>query len=317
MTNIIQPNQVTNARYDFSSVQKNLIYRVLGELQPLMSKKTIEEKEHLFKFKLKDLAKSNNYDDFITEAKKVIQKPVEYYYSIVGENGKERKWHVLTSLISGIKHELNSEYITIKIPSDAIPFFCYYGLMGFTHLNQTIAITLKSMYSKRLYELCCRWKDKGGFVMPIDELRSVLMLENKYKLMGHFKSRILNTAQKELKEKADLWFEYDLKKVDSRSYNVVSFKIHHNSSEALKDGQKGDQGEKYSFVWRFLQYSFSSNQSDKANVIADQIANNGQLDIAYDRFVRLDDELTQGKKEKTDLIRITKFFLKEDLNIKY
>ena len=145
----------------------------------------------------------------------------------------------------------------------------------------------------------------------------MLHIENKYKKLKDLKICVLDPAKERMKESADVWFEYDLKKVDSRSYNVISFKIYRNSEDALKEGKKGKQGEKYSFVWRFLQHSFSANQNDKANVIADQIVSSGHLNTAYDRFVRLDDELTTGKKERLDIIKITKFFLKEDLNIKY
>jgi len=311
MKNIIQPNQVTNARYDFTSVQKNILYQIIERLQPLMTKEEIKLEEQQFTFKLKEIDPNRNYQRIIQEVKKLYSKPIEYTFT--PKNG--RKTEVLSTVIGSVIHEENSEEVTFIVPSYAMPFFCYYGAIGFTSLQKTIAISLRSTYSKRIYELCCRWKDKGGFVMPISELRSILMLENKYKLIGHFKSRILNTAQKELKEKADLWFEYDLKKVNSRSYNIISFKIHQNSIEAIKHGNKGQQGEQYSFVWRFLQHAFPMNNSDKANMIADQITSNGQLDIAYNRFVRLDDELTQGKKERVDIIRITKHFLKEDLNI--
>jgi len=314
MGKIKQSNIATTAKYEYTKVQKNVMFLIVRELQPLMTKEELEWKEHTITIQLSALDANNNYKRIKGELTKLRRKDIEFVFQRNGEPAAE----VVTGLISSFKHVPNSKEVTIYIPSAVLPFLCSIG-RGYTELQTIVALSLRSTHSQRMYELCHRWKNHrgAGFSYPISELKAMLGVESKYKQIGELKKKVLNVAHKELKEKADVWFDYTLEKRHSRSYNWIVVKIHQNSPEAIKDNRKGEKGDKYSFVWRFLQHSFSSNQSDKANVITDQIANNGDLDTAYDRFARLDDELTTGKKERLDIIRITKYFLKEDLNIKY
>ena len=53
----------------------------------------------------------------------------------------------------------------------------------------------------------------GKFGKTIDQLRTMFMLEDKYPLLPLFKKRVIEVAQKELKEayeenQCDLWFDY-------------------------------------------------------------------------------------------------------------
>ncbi|MDR0698941.1 MAG: replication initiation protein, partial [Tannerella sp.] len=42
------------------------------------------------------------------------------------------------------------------------------------------ALSLPSYYAKRMYELCCRWKDKGFYRTTLKEFRKMMMVEDKF-----------------------------------------------------------------------------------------------------------------------------------------
>ena len=67
-----------------------------------------------------------------------------------------------------------------------------------------------------MYELCCRWADKGGFEITLVEFRKILFIEDKFKQIVQLKDRVLDMAQRELKESADVWYDYSLEKRESR-----------------------------------------------------------------------------------------------------
>ena len=52
----------------------------------------------------------------------------------------------------------------------------------------------------------------------------MFQLEDKYKKPNEFKKYVLEVAYKELKEKADVWFEYSMKKASKGEY-YVNFKL--------------------------------------------------------------------------------------------
>ncbi|BDD13175.1 replication protein B (plasmid) [Fulvitalea axinellae] len=311
---LIQPNQVTNAKYSFSKIQKNILYHVISELQPRMTKGEVKMEETKITLKLRDIDTNRNYQRVIDECKKMMRKQISYVLN--KDNGKSTI--VLATTVAAVTHDHGSEEISFILPSYAMPFFCYYGALGFTSYQKVLALSLKSTYSKRFYELCNRWKDKGGFTIPLKELREMLELENKYPKISHFRARVMDPAQKELQEVADVWFEYELSKFKSRSYNRISFKIFQRNAkgEAVrKDPSKATKKEKYSYVVRFLYLTFPAHHSNKAVEITDALMKMKYLDEVYSRFMRLERDLNLGKKNRADIERVTRFILKEDFEL--
>ena len=304
-----QNNTVSTAKYEYSAVQKNVMFRLIEYLQPLMTENEMEWQEHNLTIPLKDLDKNRNYDRIKDDLKALRDKSLEFR---IKKNGAKRETEIVTGLISSFEHEFGSEEIKIQIPSRVLPFLCYIG-GGYTSLQTVIAISLKSIHSKRAYEICCRWKNKDGFSYPLEDFKEMMGISGKYKQIIQLKERVLNVAKRELEEKADVWFDYSLEKKHSRAFNWIHVKIFTQSPKATKKGKKGDM---YSFLWRFLQHAYPSIKSDKAMVICEELTNTDRLKEAYQRFIRLDDELTQGKKKKTDIIPMIKHILKEDFNIK-
>lgn len=306
---IIQPNRLTTSKYEFSRIQKNIVYHIIGHIQDLMTRENYtydEEKNIKFSIELSTLDPNRNYEQIKEEGRKLIGKVVEYDFI----NNKGRETNCITTLISAFKHEDKAKEISVVIPSTALPFLCYIG-DGFTQYRKTIALSLNSNYSMRLYELCCKWSDKEGFTMSLNDLRKILNIENSYKQLSHFRVRVLDHAQKELEVKADVWFTYKLEKVKSRSFNVIHFKVFSND---LK--KKVNMKDLYSKVYTKLSTLVPSDDNSATFHICDKIMEQGYLNRFYERLNELDDDLASGKLNgRTHLNATIRKILKEDYNI--
>ena len=261
----------------------------------------MEYSEQEITIELKKIEKNNNYQRIKDSVKSLASKQVEYHINIPGINGKSHQIQEnITSLISGIKYIRNSQYISFIVPSQACRFFCYLG-GGFTPIQKTIAIGLSSIYSKALYELCCRWEDKGGYNCSIEDLKVYLSIENKYKQIAHFRQRVLDDSISELKEKADLFFTYSLIK-SNKKYERISIKIHRNYRN--KSGFSGVKERHYIYVYSFLNIYFPNYKDTKALDYTEILVQQNNLEKAFYRFQRLDDELTSGHKTKKDIFSL-------------
>lgn len=306
---IIQPNKITNARYEFSKVQKDIMIHIMGALQDRMT----SNQQTLFgevtvMIELKDLDENRNYQRIRDEAAQMKKKDIEYETKT--ENGKETE--ILTSLISGISYEKGSRMIGFDIPSKAVPVLCYIG-DGYTKFRQLVSLSLRSAYSKRIYELCCRWEDREGFRMPMKEFRATLAIPESYR-NSNIKQRVLDPCKDELKKDADVYFEYDLEKSKgSKKYDQIVFKVITKKDHKLQSKEEKTELNKkmYSGVYGFL----SSFFPDRAWVVADHLNLNDKLEEAYDRLSRLDDEYCKGSKKKADVIRLVRHIAKEDWGI--
>lgn len=160
---------------------------------------------------------------------------------------------------------------------------------GFTAYNKNIALSLQSVYAKRMYELCCRWKDKGFLRISIDEFRHMFCIEDKFNKISELRVNVLDLAQKMLTEYADLTFRYELKKENnSRSFNWLNIWITTDNQDTKdKATQKA-----YETVYNFLYDLF---RNSRAMEITDYIADNKELKRAAERIIRLRGDINSGR----------------------
>lgn len=310
---LVQPNSVTNAKYDYTECQENIITEMYDALQKHLTKEKPIQTDLFGNPTLiidaKTIIKGKNKPYVLEQAKRIRTQTIEFAYV----NQKGQTEDVYTGLVNTVRDIRETNTIELEISKWAIPYLLYWGKgIGGTIFRKSLAITLRGIYAKRLYKLCCRWEDRGGFQMSVDEFRELFGLENKYKALYDLKKRVLEPAKKELKENADLYFEYSLQKIKSRSYNNILFKI-----LGTKNNKDDSIGEWYQFVYNFICRTYPAYQNDKAMTITDQLAeDNAILRQAYNKFAKLDDQFTSGKKNQEDIIKLTKHILKNDFELK-
>lgn len=285
----------------------NIMYLIVDELQKKMNKDFYEEytEEHIT-IELSKVDKNNNYSRVRDAVKSLMSKSVEFTYNIPNTTKiKEQS----TNIVSGYEHIRKTHYITIDIPSKVSKFLCYIG-GGYTSFQKTIAISLTSIYSKRMYELCCRFQDKGGYSNSISEFKFYLNITNKYEKISHLKSKVLEIAERELKQKADFYFSYSLKKT-GRRYESISIKIHRNV--AVNQKYIGIKQKTYSSVYQFLCRYYPTYVDNSALIYTDNLGSNGTLELANNRFLRLDDDISLGRKTKDDVMNLLKKVILKEL----
>lgn len=299
---IKQPNHISTARYTLSALEINIMYLIVDELQNKMQKDfNGNYKEEHIVIELSSIEKNNNYSRIKKAIKSLMTKSVEFVYNIP-ETGKTMER--CTNIVSGFDYvrKSNNKCITIDVPSKVSKFLCYIG-GGYTAFQKTIAISLNSVYSKRMYELCCRWLDKGGYSNSIMEFKYYLNISTKYSKISHLRSKVLETAKNELENKADLFFTYSLNKTGKKITNI-SIKIHRNIK--VNERFVGVRQKSYAEVYMFLSRYYPNYTNNSAQMYTDNISSFGAIEVARDRFVRLDDDVSYGRKTKEDVRNLLK-----------
>jgi plasmid replication initiation protein len=74
-------------------------------------------------------------------------------------------------------------------------------------------LSLDNIYSKKLYRFLKKLQKYGRVEVPIEEIRSFLEVEDKYKNhFGLFELYVLKPAIEEINTKTDLYVEYETKR---------------------------------------------------------------------------------------------------------
>ena len=226
---IRQHNAITKARYEMSALEKNILYMLLAQLreEDLPSK--------IYRIEITELQKITGRDvdhiQFSRTTKKLVGRLLHTHY----DEDKELSLNILSSG----EYKRNSGAIELEL-SQEIRMFLFALKNNFTQFGFAIALSLKSKYSKRIYEMICQYKDTGILRISITELKARLCLtdtktkKDKYPKYGLLRAKVLDVAQKELDAKSDVTFTYEAVKT-GKKYTHLTFTIRRKGTHPPKD----------------------------------------------------------------------------------
>lgn len=221
---IYQSNKLTEARYEFSLLEKKAFMLIIKRVREQFIDSDKGQKDlfnRLFlKFTPNDVDMERGKASDIYNAMRSLRKR-EFYVD-------NEEFELSTGFIDKAKHFKKEGYFEIVVGDEILPYILDVAKQ-YTSFNFLVAMSFKSVYSVRFYEWLCEWKSAGGFKLSISELKSRLMVEDKYSLYGHLKDKVINVAYKEIKSafddgKCDLFFEYSEYK-DGRHVAGLNIKI--------------------------------------------------------------------------------------------
>lgn len=202
---ITKDNKLIEAKYRLSKSEAQLIFTVISQINPQR-----DEDFKSYKINVDDFMKFINTKtkDTFGRIEAVVDKLQQNILKIKLDPKSNR--YTKVGWIMAAEYNPDKREIYIMLHRDLKPFLL--GLKEkFTSYRLEYIISLKSVFSIRLYELLKQYentKHRTRF-FTVDELKDKLEIKSKYPSYGMFKQRILITAQKELKEKTDIYFDFE------------------------------------------------------------------------------------------------------------
>jgi plasmid replication initiation protein len=212
---LIQDNVITTARYEMTALEKNILYAVMAQIE---NDDPLTKYYKISTFDIADIKDMRVRQGYFQEA---LKKLLTREFIIKKPDGNTLQITIISS----------AEYCTdgcIEIGIDLKMRSYLFALKkNFTVFGLEVAISLKSKYSKRLYEMLCQFKSTGLFRITIAELKERFQLINaegvdQYARWSSFEKNVLKTAQAEINAKAEFQFDYHLKK-QGRKITAVEF----------------------------------------------------------------------------------------------
>lgn len=206
---IAQDNLVTTARYEMSSLEKNIIYSVMAQIEDN------DPPSKFYKISISDIEDTKDVRVRQERFDEAIKKLLTRELVIVKPDGSKLR----ITVISSADYDLDG-HVEIGIDLKMRPYL-FELKKNFTVFSLEIATSLKSKYSKRLYEMLCQFKSTGFLRISVQELRERFQLsDEQYERWSNFEKNVLKTAQMEINEKSDFKFDYHLKKQKKRIVSV-------------------------------------------------------------------------------------------------
>jgi plasmid replication initiation protein len=207
---VVIGKDLAQARFTMELWERRLMYVCMSKL------KRNDEKFPVVKFRIAEMSKlleeensfsKREYDLIIKAAKKLVTRTVE-----INENGK----YEIYNWVNYFKMQENE--ITMQFNEYMKPYLLdLLENKGYSKFLLKFAMPLGSIYAQRFYEMfrCLVFEGQPKAVQRIElqELRKKLEVENKHRNFGQFRLKILDTAEREINQKTDIYISFkDIRK---------------------------------------------------------------------------------------------------------
>lgn len=229
---IKQSNYITTARYNYSPMQKRILYRIVEKAWEfrLANAQWFKENGERMEVK-KHVELTMPITAFMTEEQiedkggKSYEYVIEAFKSLVLDKkissvGKDE--FSFGSILNYADRNKGEGTITFSVHKyvwqSALDF-----TRGFTKLDLKIAMQFKSAYTMRFFEFAKEWQDLGCFTISVQDFREMFCCTNKYPLIHDLKRYIIKVANDELDKKCYLSFDFVCNKVgrEIRSFTFI------------------------------------------------------------------------------------------------
>lgn len=215
---VTKSNKLISANYNLSLQEQKIILTLASMVQP----QDTEFKEYEFKIKdfisLLDIKDEKKYIEVPKITKDLMKKVFEI---------REEKKIIQLAWLNSVEYELGTGLVRMQFSPKLKPYMLELKEL-YTSYRLENVLSLKSKYSIRLYEVLKSNSFKKQVTIELEELKNMVGAKEKaYGIYNNLKNRILLKAQGELKEKTDIYFQFEEIKT-GRKVTSIKFYIYQN-----------------------------------------------------------------------------------------
>lgn len=217
MTDLIirKSHQIIEAGYKLSLAEQRIILLSLAKLDNrdiTQSKVTLYVKDYAESF---GLSETSAYTELQKASKRLYDRSIILH----GEDETtEFRW-----IESRTRYHKGEGRISFEFSRRVIPYlFELDKRLGYTQYHLLSVSGFNSVYSIRLYELCKKIQGMANQVVDVDDIRRILMLEDKYSQYRELNKFVLKVAIAEINAKSDLFVSFEPIK---RGRTIVALKF--------------------------------------------------------------------------------------------
>ncbi|WP_236705161.1 replication initiation protein [Hymenobacter sp. AT01-02] len=211
---IRQHNALTNARYDYTEMQLDLLFFLVSKLRK-------DQKTAVYELSIKELSTLTGKKYDYPYLRKATEGMGSRVFEVETATQHSQLW-----MFQRVNYLKGQGIIEIKLTEDIVPYL--FDLKdNFTSYELASALRLTSKYAKRIYQICSQWKDLGETKKyDLEDFRKMLGLiddkgNEKMKQVKELREKVLDIAVKQINEHTELQVSYKLEKRVRTFKNIV------------------------------------------------------------------------------------------------
>ena len=217
---VVKANSFIEASYKLNVAEQKIVLTLATAIKP----KDEDFKEYTFAIKdfmeLLGVTNQNKYDEVKQTTLGLVEKAFQW-----------REGNIVTQVawLAGVRYYEGEGIVTLQFSPWLKPFLLQIK-SHFTQYKLDDVVQFKSNYSVRIYELLKQYQTIRQRILTIEQLRSMLFIEDEYPRYNDFKRNIILIAQREMGAKSDIIFEFEEIK-QGRKVVAIKFTIKKNPNK--------------------------------------------------------------------------------------
>lgn len=222
----------------------------------------------------------------------LVSKTIKFEY----RTNKYSAWTTCTVFSSATMYrDEETEALTIKLTANESIEPLIFDLKKYLKYQLWNCLRLSSNNQIRMYELLKQYESVGERTIPINDLKEMLGLSvDDYPIWERFKTKVLESCKKALKENTDIYFEYEPVK-RGRKFASVKFSIYKNTDykDPLKLDEFIEQQPEFPSIENFEieavepEQELTDFQSFLSEAVDEEFNSKEELELIFDRVVKL------------------------------
>ncbi|MFU8928213.1 replication initiation protein RepM [Acinetobacter puyangensis] len=221
---VVKSNQVIEASYRLSVVEQRVILSAIAKI-PKMCEVSDDE---IYTVSVQDLKALGIHEKTAyRDLKEAVNRLYDRSISLdMGNKLVKMRW------VQRVEFTDNQSAVALRFSKDILPFISNLKA-NFTQYLLSEVSKMQGVYSVRIYELLIQYKEVGGRLISIDDLRIMLDLGTRYKTTGNLIAWVITPAIEEINELTELKVIAKPTKT-GRKFTHISFTIK-NKPTSKKD----------------------------------------------------------------------------------
>jgi plasmid replication initiation protein len=204
---VAKSNRMVQGRMDWSRVQHRIVAMLVAQIE------REDEQFRMQRVEVKELlGKSGTKGNGLySKMEGICQKLLESRIEVRDHTADGKRRYRGISPFSSCEYVEGEGAIRARFTEDMRPYLLQLRKRFTTYQLENL-IRLESRHSMRIYEVLKMREGLGRFTWTVEDFRRFVGCEEKYKRFVDFRRRVIDPAQKEIKEKCDLSFKYKVER---------------------------------------------------------------------------------------------------------
>nr|DAU16925.1 MAG TPA: DNA REPLICATION protein [Caudoviricetes sp.] len=216
---LMKNNHLIKAKYNLTLIQSRIFMVILYKLQ---KDNNGDMSCILTRNELKSIInKKSNHS--IKAMNKILDdlSDKSIYFREVKANSKYSIWGKY-NIISGVEYDEEYDYFKMNCSNRVYELLTNYLKIGYTPINLSIFLSLKSIYAQRMYDLLRLWSNSKKIITySVAELKELMMVEDKYKNYADFQRNIITPSVKTLNSTGMFEIDFTTKKTGRTVTDII------------------------------------------------------------------------------------------------